>query len=242
MNSPKLSIIIPAFNEEKTVGTIIERVLNVSFNKNWTIEVIVVNDGSTDGTKNILDKYSSSEVVVIHLAKNSGKGSAVKAGVEVATGDFAIIQDADLECLPEEIPLLLDVLSEKMLNEKKVVVMGSRELSKDNDEGEFLSRLGSLSITKFINLLYRVSLTDTLMGYKLFPKETFSHFKAGGFDAEMIFLCYLLQQGYHIVEVPVSYTPRDKKDGKKIHYKDGIAILYKIGIFWFKGLFRKNYE
>jgi len=233
MTIPKLSIIIPAFNEEATVGAVIERVLGVPFD-GWSVEVVAVNDGSTDGTREILSKYSS-DIVVINLPKNCGKGGAVKAGIEVATGDFAIIQDADLECSPEEIPSLLEPLQN--IGEEKIVIMGSRELLKDNNKGKFFSRLGSLSITKFINLLYGVSLTDTLMGYKLFPRATFSHFGGGGFEAEMLFLCFLLQNKYRIIEVSVSYTPRDNESGKKISYKDGLVILYKIGIFWIKGLF-----
>lgn len=236
MNIPKLSIIIPAFNEESTVGDIIERVCKVPFN-DWEIEIIAVNDGSTDGTKKILDGYSSS-IKVIHLLKNSGKGSAVKAGLGVATGDFALIQDADLECQPEEIPLLLEPL-QNIASKDKIAVIGSRELSKDNHTSDFFTRLGSLSITKFINLLYDTSLTDTLMGYKLFPRATFGYFGMGGFDAEMLFLCHLLQEGYHVVEVPVSYVPRSKDDGKKINYWHGIMILYKVAVFWIKGIFKK---
>lgn len=235
MNIPKLSIIIPAFNEENTVGAVIERVSNVSF-RGWNLEIIVVNDGSTDGTREVLNKYIP-DISVVHLSKNSGKGSAVKAGIEVATGDFAIIQDADLECSPEEIPSLLKVL--ESAGEERIAVMGSRELLKNNHKSEFLSKLGSLSITKFINLLYGVSLTDTLMGYKLFPKETFNHFKGGGFDAEMLFLCFLLQQKYRVIEVSVSYTPRSKAAGKKMNYRAGVMILYKVGLFWIKGLFTR---
>lgn len=237
MNTQKLSIIIPVFNEENTIGVVIERVRAVSF-EGWEIEVIAVNDGSTDGTKEVLDKYTH-DVTLIHLLKNSGKGSAVKAGIEATTGDFALIQDADLECQPEEIPLLLKALQDNLV-EDKIAIMGSRELLKDNHKSKLFTRLGSLSITKFINLLYRASLTDALMGYKLFPRVTFSHFRAGGFDAEMLFLCYLLQQGYRVVEVPVSYTPRDKEAGKKINHWQGVKILYKIGVFWFKGFLRLN--
>ena len=237
MNTQKLSIIIPVFNEENTVGAVIERVRAISFT-GWDIEIIAVNDGSTDGTKEVLNRYTS-DVVVINLPKNAGKGSAVKAGIEASTGDFALIQDADLECQPEEIPLLLKALQDNIA-EGKVAVMGSRELLKDNHKSKLFARLGSLSITKFINLLYGALLTDTLMGYKLFPKVTFGHFRAGGFDAEMLFLCYLLQQGYRVVEVPVSYTPRDKEAGKKINHWQGVKIIYKIGVFWLKGLLRLN--
>jgi glycosyltransferase involved in cell wall biosynthesis len=226
----KLSIIIPAFNEERTVGEVIKRLLATPFS-GWDIEIIAVNDGSSDSTISVLESFSS-RIRVVNLPHNSGKGSAVKAGVAIATGDFAIIQDADLECKPEEIPLLLKALTSAPPN-TKVAVMGSRELHGVKDHrSEFLPRLGSVSITKLINVLYGTSLTDTLMGYKLFPKTTFGYFQGGGFDAEMLFLTRLLKEGYRIIEVPVSYTPRSIKDGKKISYRHGIKIIFKILTFW----------
>lgn len=225
MNIPKLSIIVPCYNEEKTVGTIIQRVLAVPF-PGWTVEVIVVNDGSTDDTASVLAEFSS-YVKVIHLSQNSGKGSAVKAGLEAAGGNFAVIQDADLECQPEEIPLLLRPLCDSA-PDKKIAVMGSRELHEKNPKSFSLSRLGSLSITRLINILYGSSLTDASMCYKLFPKAAFGYFNAGGFEAEHLFVVRLLEAGYHIIEVPVSYTPRDQKSGKKIKYRHGIKIIIRI--------------
>ena len=231
---PKLSIIIPCYNEEKTVGLVIKRLLAIPFS-GWITEIIVVNDGSTDGTASVLNSFSS-PVKVINISKNSGKGSAVRAGIEASTGDFAIIQDADLECNPEEIPMLLSALS-NFNSGQKIAVMGSRELNRKGHEQKslFLSRFGSLSITKLINILYGSSLTDALMGYKLFPKATFSYFNAGGFEAEMIFIVRLLQNGYRIVEVPVSYNPRGENTGKKIRYRDGIKIIIRILHFWIMG-------
>lgn len=235
MNNQKLSIIIPTYNEEGTVSDVIKRIQAIHFS-GWDVEIIAVNDGSTDGTKDVLNKHTP-RITVIHLLKNSGKGSAVKAGLIAASGDYALIQDADLECSPEEIPLLLEALQDVSTSEK-VAVMGSRELGVDNHKSKFFAKLGSLSITKMINLLYGSTLTDTLMGYKLFPRATFSHFNGGGFDAEMLFLCLLLQNGYRIIEVPVTYNPRDKEAGKKINYIHGITIIYKIITFWSKGFFR----
>lgn len=234
MKPPKLSIIIPCYNEERTVGLVVERLLKISFD-GWDAEIIVVNDGSTDGTATVLENFAS-KVKVINLTKNSGKGSAVKAGIEAATGDYAIIQDADLECTPEEIPSLLVPLT-NLASGEKVVVMGSRELHKEEDagKGEFFPRLGSLSITKLINILYGSSLTDALMGYKLFPRATFDYFTVGRFEAEMIFITRVLKEGYKIVEVPVSYNPRAQDAGKKIRYRDGLKIILRILKFWVTG-------
>lgn len=228
MSIPKLSIIVPAYNEEKTVGQVLDRVLAVPFS-GWMTETIVVNDGSTDGTLAALKSFSS-RVIIINLPKNGGKGSAVNAGLKAATGDFAIIQDADLECQPEEIPLLLSVLNTSSLH-AKVAAIGSRETHVANPKMKSLSRLGSLSITQLINLLYGSSLTDASMCYKLFPKATFGYFGTGGFEAELLFMLHLLKNDYRIIEVPVSYVPRGTDAGKKIRYRDGIKILLRIIVF-----------
>lgn len=234
MSNRKISIIVPCYNEEKTVGLVINRLIELSF-PGWEKDIIVVNDGSKDGTEKVLSQFTS-KVKVINMPKNGGKGTAVREGITNATGDYAIIQDADLECKPEEIGLLLNALSD-VKSEEKIAVMGSRELHKDHHKSLFLSRVGSLSITKLINILYGTSLTDTLMCYKLFPKSTFGFFNGGGFEAEMLFLTRLLHDGYEVLEVPVSYDPRDKSEGKKINYRHGIKILWKIFAFWVKGLF-----
>lgn len=228
MENPKLSIIVPAYNEEKTVGAVMKRLLAVPFD-GWTTEIIAVNDGSTDGTSYALTEFSSC-VLILNLPQNGGKGSAVSAGLKVAQGDFAIIQDADLECSPEEIPLLLSALGTLDIR-AKVAVIGSRELQVSNKKKISLSRLGSLLITKLINILYGSSLTDASMCYKLFPRATFGYFATGGFEAELLFITRLLKDGYRIIEVPVSYTPRGTDAGKKIRYRDGMKIIVRILIF-----------
>lgn len=228
MNIPKLSIIIPCYNEEKTVGTIIRRVLAVPF-PGWTTEVIVVNDGSTDSTASVLEKFASC-IRVIHLLRNSGKGSAVKAGIEAATGDFAVIQDADLECQPEEIPRLLEPFRDSS-SRAKIAVMGSRELHIKNSKSLSLSRLGGLSITRLINILYGSSLTDVLMGYKLFPRAAFDYFNPGGFESEVLFIAQLLKESYRIAEVPVLYHPRKGGVGKKMKYRHGFYTIMRLLIF-----------
>ncbi|KKU82111.1 MAG: Glycosyl transferase family 2 [Parcubacteria group bacterium GW2011_GWA1_47_8] len=232
MENRKLSIIVPVYNEEKTVGEVIRRLLAVPF-VGWAAEIIVVNDGSTDGTASVLAGFSS-RARIINLSKNGGKGGAVSAGLKVANGDFAVIQDADLECSPEEIPLLLSALGTRDIR-AKVAVIGSRELYRENKKRASLSRFGSLFITKLINALYGSFLTDASMCYKLFPKATFGYFAAGGFEAELIFVTRLLKEGYHIIEVPVSYIPRGTDAGKKIRYRDGITIIMRILLFRIAG-------
>jgi len=226
MSVPYLTIIIPAYNEEKTVGEVIRRVLAVPFS-GWKVEVIAVNDASTDGTLFALEEFNS-RIKIIDLPRNGGKGSAVSAALRVAEGDFAIIQDADLECKPEEMPLLLSALGSAPDPATKLSVIGSRETHEQNPRKFALSRFGSLSITKLINLLYGSSLTDASMCYKLFPRPSFGYFGECGFEAELLFMAKLLKNGYEVKEVPVSYIPRGTEDGKKIRYRDGIKIILRI--------------
>jgi dolichol-phosphate mannosyltransferase len=214
---------------------VIERSLTITFG-HWKKDVIVVNDGSTDNTARVLANVPSG-VRVIHLDRNMGKGTAVAEGIKAAKGEYVIIQDADLECDPAEIPALLKVLESHGISEN-ILVMGSRELNTDNPKSILLSRIGSLSITKLINILYGTSLTDTMMGYKLFPRRAFSYFQAGGFEAEMLFLITMLENGYRVIEVPVSYNPRSAKSGKKIKYRHGIKIILKIITFRIGNVFR----
>lgn len=227
--APKLSIIIPVYNEGKTVGRVIERLLAVPFG-GWNTEIIAVNDASTDNTLSELKRFSV-QIKIIDLPKNGGKGSAVNTGLKISTGDFAIIQDADLECFPEEIPVLLRALGQVPDHHLKISVIGSREAHEKNPRKFALSRFGSLSITKLFNLLYGASLTDASMCYKLFPKETFGYFMPGGFEAELLFIARLRKEGYRIIEVPVSYLPREMNEGKKIRYRDGIKIMIRLLLF-----------
>jgi glycosyltransferase involved in cell wall biosynthesis len=230
MINPKLSIIIPAYNEEKTVGKIIERVLAVPFS-GWDTEIIAVNDASTDKTLSEMNHFLS-RIKIINLPKNAGKSSAVCSALRRASGDFAIIQDADLECKPEEIPLLLSALGTPPDTRSKIAVIGSRETHAGNPKKKTFSRFGSLFITKFINILFGSSLTDTSMCYKLFPRPAFGYFTDGGFEAESLFVARLLKNGYDISEVSVSYFPRSIEEGKKIRYRDGMKII--IRILWFR--------
>lgn len=215
----KLSVVIPAYNEEATLKTLIDSVLNVPFSS-WEKEIVVVDDASTDNTPHILKTYGG-RIKFVRQEKNGGKGTAVLRGLQEATGDYIIIQDADLEYNPKEIPQFLAVISK---GESKVVY-GSRNLHHVKREGFYFQRFGVWMITKIINGLYGAQLTDVWTCYKLFPAQAKKHFVAGRFEAELLFTTALLREGHAIVEVPISHTPRDAGAGKKIRYRDGFRAI-----------------
>lgn len=216
----KISIIIPCYNESKTIETILRRVEKVSFPK-WEKEIIVVDDYSTDGTRDILKKYEN-RIKIIYQLQNGGKGTAVRRGLKEATGDYIIIQDADLEYNPDEIKNLLSALDSGYGD----AIFGSRNLHHEKRLGFCAPRLGVWFITKLLNALYGMHLTDAWTCYKLFPKEAKGNFQDGGFDSELLFTAALARQGLKIFEVPISHRPRDFSEGKKIRYRDGFRAIF----------------
>lgn len=212
-----LSVIIPCYNEVVTISSLLERVSKVMLPEDWNMEVIIVDDGSEDGTRKILEKYKDHFKIIFH-PQNKGKGTAVKTGLEKASGDYIIIQDADLEYNPSEIPSLIKVLGKESGN----IIYGSRNLYHIKRKGMIIPRLGVWFITKQFNLLYGTRLTDLWTCYKLFPKEASHLFVAGRFESELIFSARIVNMGYKIKEVPISHSPRSTKEGKKIRYRDGL--------------------
>lgn len=213
---PKLSIVIPCYNERANIETLLSRVLAFPLPEGWEREVIVVDDASVDGTRDIL-KNLSLPVTVFYQEENGGKGSALTRGFKEATGTHILIQDADLEYDPNDIPALLAAIDGPMS-----AVYGSRNLHHTKREGFWVQRAGVWVITKLINGLYRVRLTDVWTCYKLFPREAAHTFRPGRFESELLFTAELLRAGHAIKEVPIAHYPRPVSEGKKIRYRDGV--------------------
>ena len=218
----KLSIIIPVFNEEKTVEEIIQRVKKVKV-KGVHKEVIVVDDGSSDGSAQKIKKIKGIES--IFLKQNQGKGTAVCAGLEKASGEYVLIQDADLEYDPQDYPKLL----EPILKERAEVVYGSRFLGPHKNM-LFWHFLANQCISLLTNILYNSTLSDIEVGYKVFPRKLGLELslQARGFDFEPEITAKILKQGIRIFEVPISYYGREYSDGKKITWKDAIVALFTL--------------
>ncbi len=213
----KISIVIPAYNEEKTISEIIRQIKLIDISP-LEKEIIVVDNNSKDATLEIL---KSVDGIKIFSEKEKGKGSAVKKGIMESSGDFMIIQDADLEYNPSDIPKLI-----KLVDSNKTAVYGSRNMSPER-KGGILARIGVWFLTKEFNLLFGTNLTDLWTCYKLFPREASIYFKGGGFESELSFSASLVKNGYKIIETPISYNnPRTKAEGKKIRYHHGIFAIF----------------
>lgn len=217
-----LSIIIPVYNEKKTIGEILRQVAAVKI-AGVGKQIIVVDDCSTDGTKAILKKIKQPGVAIFYHAQNKGKGAAVRTGLAQASGDYLIIQDADLEYDPQDIPKLLRPIQEG----KAEVVYGSR-FTGEHRNMFFWHMLGNKFLSLVTNLLFNTTLSDMEVCYKLMTKKVAAKIKLAenrwGFDPEIT--AKILKQGVRIYEVPISYTGREFEEGKKINWRDGFRILW----------------
>lgn len=218
----KLSIIIPCYNEAATIARVIEKVRGAEFPAGWDREVIVVDDFSTDGTRELLRTIAErGDIELVLLEKNSGKGGAVKSGLAKATGDYVIIQDADEEYDPKDIALLLVATS------KADSVFGSRNLGTNNVPFSKVFFYGGLLVTKLFNILFGTRLSDVATCYKLFPRRfipVLAAIEQNDFTFDAVYLTRALVRGGTIVEVPISYRARTKAEGKKLSLKHGISI------------------
>jgi len=225
----KLSVIIPAYNEERTIEEIIEKVRGVSCGE-LEKEIVVVNDGSLDRTKEILDTIKG--IRVFSHSKNRGKGAAVKTAIQEARGDIVLIQDGDLEYSPED----YGVVIRPILEGRTEFVIGSRFQTQGPRFGfkngdPFISHyIGNVIITWLTNVLYGQSFTDCEGCYKAFTRRLANSIpvKADGFQYDNELMCKAMRLGYKIVEVPIQYTPRLYDQGKKIRWHHGIAMLGSI--------------
>ncbi len=219
----KLSVIIPIYNEIHTLEEIISRVLKTGL----ADEIVLVDDGSIDGTRDIVEKYKGKDgfVVVMH-EKNQGKGAAVRSGFKVAKGDIFLIQDADLEYDPREYAKLLVPLDEGLSD----VVYGSRFLGASRRVAMFWHMVANKLLTLFTNILYNTILTDMETGYKVFKREVVEDMPlhAKRFDFEPEFTAKILKRKYKIFEVPITFNPRDYEEGKKIGLADAFQAVWTL--------------
>ena len=217
----KLSVIIPVFNEEKTVEEVIRRVAAVKIKK----EIIVVNDGSTDRTKFEIRNLKFENIKLIDKKRNEGKGAAVRDGIKAATGDVIIIQDADLEYDPKEYTLML----EPILKGKADVVFGSRLISsRPHRVLYFWHFAGNAFLTLLTNIITNLNLSDMETCYKAFTKEVANKLdlKENRFGFEPEFTVKVAKAGWRIYEVGISYSGRSYAEGKKINWKDGFRAVW----------------
>lgn len=218
-----LSIVIPVFNEKNTIHTLIKRVVAEPI-EGYKKEIIIIDDGSTDGTKDELKKWTG-KVILLRTTRNQGKGSAVREGLKKATGEIIIIQDADMEYSPSDYHVLLEPFSDSRV----YVVFGSRFLGAHLST-MFVYSLGNKFVTFVTNLLYNTNITDMETGYKVFRRSVIEgiRLKSRRFDFEPEFTAKVLKAGYQIYEVPISYFGRKFEEGKKLTWRDGIAAVWTL--------------
>lgn len=224
----KLSIIVPVYNERNTIAKILELVKKVNI-ENIEKEIIVVDDGSDDGTREILKSLQSEVAHILFHNQNLGKGAAIRTGLSKVTGDYVLIQDADLEYDPEDYIKLL----RPVLKGWAEVVYGSR-FTGEHRNIFFFHWLGNRFLTFVTNFLYNTTLSDMETGYKLFKTEIIKSLplRCNRFAFEPEVTAKILKRGIRIYEVPISYVGREYSEGKKIRWTDGIIAL--ICLLWFR--------
>lgn len=219
----KVSVIIPVYNEESTIEEIIRRVKA----QELASEIVIVDDGSLDGTRDILSGFAEDDQVrVILHNRNRGKGAAVRTGFQNATGEIFLIQDADLEYDPRDYPSLLRPIDEGIAD----VVYGSRFLGGPRRSVMFWHMVANRMLTFMTNLLYNTILSDMETGYKVFKREIVDGMKlhANSFDFEPEFTAKILKQKVRVYEVPISFNPRDYDEGKKIGLGDAFQAVWTL--------------
>ncbi|MEK7950848.1 glycosyltransferase family 2 protein [Luteolibacter soli] len=244
----RLSIIIPVFNEVALVTTLLEKVVALELDDGMAKEIVIVDDGSTDGTLEVLHAFHTAhpETRLLVHEKNSGKGAAVRTGMQAAQGDIFIIQDADLEYDPEDIrevvrPVVTGqasvVYGSRILREKALGRSGVLGLVTGKHPHSYvLAYLGGVTITQWINLITGACLTDEPTCYKSFRRAALEGIEidSDDFAWEPEITVKLLLRGIEIREVPIAYHPRKNRDGKKINWRDGVKALWTAGKYRFR--------
>jgi glycosyltransferase involved in cell wall biosynthesis len=218
----KLSIIVPVYNEEKTIRQVLQKILKKDFGLNK--EVIVVNDGSKDKTGEVLKRIKAKDLIVISYPENRGKGYALRKGFEKARGNILAIQDADLEYDLKDLKKLVDILMNKNLK----VIYGSRFLKKNKNYKINSFYIANRILSWITSILYLRKVTDMETCYKVFGKEVLNglNLKCNRFDIEPEITAKIINKGYGIKEIPIDYKPRTAKQGKKIKWKDGFMAVW----------------
>jgi glycosyltransferase involved in cell wall biosynthesis len=219
---PDLSVLIPVYNEERTL----ERLLDAVEERPEVSELVIVDDGSTDRTPEILSARAfKARAQVIRHERNRGKGAALRTAIAAATGDVALVQDADLEYDPAEFPLLLAPIERG----RAEVVYGSRSFAA-HSAYSFWFVIGNKLVTLWTNVLFNSYLSDMETCYKLMPLSVWRSLdlRSDGFDIEPEITAKLLKSGRRIYEVPISYAARGRVEGKKLTWRDGVMALWTL--------------
>ena len=222
----KLSIIIPVYNEEKTLLNILKRINECKID-NFDFETIIINDGSDDNTFNVIKENSDLYDKVINLDKNRGKGYAVKSGLKIATGDYVIFQDADLEYDPKDFIKFTNLINKFSVD----VIIGSRFNYSDYTRSHNIAnKFGNYILTLFFNLLYNTTFTDIYSCYLAFRKDILDvdKLKTDGFEQHAEILCKIVKKSDRFYEVPINYNGRSAKEGKKIKFYHFFTVIYRI--------------
>lgn len=227
MKIKKLSIVVPCYNEAPTIPAIYSALQNLELGRQK--EIIIIDDGSTDGSRAYLKKEEEelpllSETVIIFHPENRGKGACIRSALEHASGDYLIIQDADLEYAPEQIPALVRHAEAT----GAAAVYGSRNSTIANASSSRFFALGVRWLTKLFNILYGQKITDVETCYKLVKTELMKtlHLTEDGFGFEIDISAKISRRGFRIAEVPIRYTPRRLNEGKKMRVRDGLRAFY----------------
>lgn len=222
----KISIIIPAYNESAFIRSVINKVESVRLGEYVTREIIIIDDGSTDDTKEMLNTYTgNSSVKIFHLKTNMGKGAAIKLGLENSSGDIILIQDADLEYDPNDYPKLIGPIA----SGRASIVYGSRFKGSIKNM-LFINRVANIISNLTVNLLFGTRISDINTCYKAFRKSILEDIAINSndfaFDTEMT--AKLLKRGYKIEEIPINYTARSGQDGKKMNWIKALRMYFGI--------------